>query len=338
MSSGVPLLNSVHNLRAVAEPTRLRLVSLLARGELAVSEIGQVLGQSQPRVSRHLKVLLDAGFVERFPEGGWVFYRLAEPDDGSESAHLAKVLIDGLDATDPVIAGDLDRLEEVKTARATEVATYFETHAREWIRLRALYQPVIEVETAMRELLGPERVDFLVDLGTGTGRVLEALSGLYRHAVGFDTNHAMLSVARVNLDRSRIRHAHVRQGNILSLPHSREEADAVVIHQVLHYLDNPVAAIASAARLLAPGGRLLIVDFAPHDLEFLRADHAHRRLGFSDPEILEWCRSSGLEACETRRVVPGSKLPEDDRKLPTVSLWLAKRPAEGRSIRMERVG
>jgi DNA-binding transcriptional ArsR family regulator/ubiquinone/menaquinone biosynthesis C-methylase UbiE len=325
LTSGLPLLSSVHRLRAIAEPTRLRLICLLAQGELTVSEISQILGQSQPRVSRHLKLLLDAGLVTRLPEGAWVFYRLVDGSQGSASTDLVKMLIESLDERDPVIAGDLERLTEVKVSRAADAAAYFEANADEWKRIQSIYQPIAEVEAAMISLLGPRPVEFLVDFGTGTGRVLEALSCVYSHAIGFDTNHAMLGVARVNLDRARIRHAHVQHGNLLSLPKLVDEPDAVVIHQVLHYLDNPRAAVASAARLLSPNGRLLIVDYAPHELEFLRTEHAHRRLGFSDSEVFEWCRAAGLNAEEVRQVQPAwetsSEVPS-----PVVSLWLASRP------------
>ncbi len=321
----LPLLSAVHRLRGIAEPTRLRLIHLLAHGELTVSEISQVLGQSQPRVSRHLKLLLDGGFVTRLPEGAWVFYRLAEGSEESVSANLAKMLIDRLDGSDPVIAGDLERLMQVKVSRVAAATAYFEEHAAEWMRIRAIYQPVAEVEAAMLELLGPDPLEFLVDFGTGTGRVLEALSSVYGRAVGFDTNHAMLGVARVNLDRARIRHAHVQHGNLLSLPKSLDAPDAVVIHQVLHYLDSPAAAVLSAARLLAPNGRLLIVDFAPHTLEFLRTEHAHRRLGFADDEVFEWCRAAGLKAEEVRQVKPVSDTSSEVGS-PIVSLWLASLP------------
>jgi DNA-binding transcriptional ArsR family regulator/precorrin-6B methylase 2 len=331
LTSNLPLLSAVHYLRAIAEPTRLRVIHLLAQGELTVSEIGQILGQSQPRVSRHLKLLLDGGLVTRFPEGAWVFYRLADPGSRGASAGLANMFIESLDARDPVLAGDLERLTEVKAARAAEAAAYFEAHANEWMQVQALYQPVAEVEVVMRELVGSEPVEFLVDFGTGTGRVLEVLSRLYRRAIGFDTNHAMLGVARVNLDRAHIRHAHVQHENLLSLPKSLEEPDVVVIHQVLHYLNNPAAAVLSAARLLPPNGRLLIVDFAPHELEFFRNEHAHRRLGFSDDEIFDWCRAAGLEGQEVRQVKP---LPKTSSEVssPIVSLWLARRPVRSRFV------
>lgn len=325
------LHSAVRRLRGIAEPTRVRLVHLLTFGELSVTEITQVLGQSQPRVSRHLKLLLDAGIIERFPEGAWVFYRLADGKNERAGGNFLRALIDNLDSSDPLLAADRTRLASVKEARAAEVNAYFEANATEWMRVRSLYQPVAEVEAAMLELLGSDPVDLLIDLGTGTGRVLEVLSTLYTRAIGFDTNHAMLSAARVSLDRAHIRHAHVRHGNLLSLEPVTgfDKTDVVVLHQVLHYLDRPEAAVAAAARLLAPGGRLLIVDFLPHELEFLRTAHAHRRLGFTDDEIQRCCSNAGLEPQTIRHVTPQPS-ETTEAPSPTVSLWLAQQPT-GRS-------
>lgn len=317
-------------LRAVGEPTRLRLINLLSRGELTVSEITQVLGQSQPRVSRHLKLLLDAGVIERFPEGAWVFYRLAEERGEGGTRIFVDHLISALPGDDPQIAQDLERLQAVKEARARQAAAYFAAHAREWNRIRSLHLAEAEVERAMRELLGPQPVELLIDLGTGTGRVLEALNGLYQRGIGFDVSHAMLSVARVNLERAGLTHAHVRYGDLFSLGVAKGSAGAVVLHQVLHYLDDPAGAVLAAARLVQPGGHLLVVDFAPHGLEFLRTAHAHRRLGFSDDEVGRWCRAAGLTLSATRYLPPKANAKAGvGHEALTVSLWLARKPRRG---------
>ncbi len=316
----------VRRLRAAGEPSRLRLLCLLAQGELTVSELTQILGQSQPRVSRHLKLLLDAGLIERLPEGAWVFYRLADDAQAGSGGAFARGLIGELKGADHVLAADLERLDAVKAARASEAATYFDANAAGWTQMRKLYLPEGEIETAMLELLGPEPVDLLLDLGTGTGRILEALKGVYRRAVGFDVSHPMLGVARVNLERAGVRQAHVRHGDLFSLPQPLEKAGIVVLHQVLHYLDNPGAAVAAAVRLLAPGGRLLIVDFAPHEHEFLRTDHAHRRLGFSAEDVTRWCRAAGLGAV-TVRDLPSHAAGLGEKETLTISLWLAAETA-----------
>ncbi len=309
----------VSGLRAAGELSRLRLLNLLARGSLTVSELTAIMGQSQPRVSRHLKLLSEANLIERLPEGSWVFYRLAESDRDGVSSFVER-LLSGLDKDDAVIATDLERLAAVKQTRAAEAANYFAANAGEWNRIRSLHLSEGEVEAAMRAMLGDRPAGLLVDLGTGTGAVLAALSDLYARGIGFDVSHAMLSVARVNLERAHLTRAHVRHGDIFALPVAKASAGTVVLHQVLHYLDDPLGAVRSAARLLEPEGRLLICDFAPHALEFLRTDHAHRRLGFSDDEIARWCGASGLQLTAKRH------LPPKDPAGLTVSLWLAVRP------------
>ncbi len=319
----------VVSLRAAGEPTRLRLLNVLARGELTVSELTQILGQSQPRVSRHLKLLLEASLIERLPEGAWVFYRLADDAAAGNMRVLVDRLVSTLPSDDPKIANDLDRLAAVKQARATQAAEYFAVHAQEWNRIRSLYLSEAEVERMMRELLQAQPAELLIDLGTGTGRVLEALDGLYQRGIGFDVSHAMLSVARVNLERAKLSHAHVRHGDLFSLSLPKASADAVVLHQVLHYLDDPAGAVQAAARLVKAGGQLLIVDFAPHKLEFLRQAHAHRRLGFTDEEVGRWCRSAGLKVVAVRHLPPKEGPGgNSNHEALTVSLWLARKPLQ----------
>jgi ArsR family transcriptional regulator len=323
---------AVRRLHALGEPTRLRLAHLLSFGELTVGEITRVLGQSQPRVSRHLRLLLEAGCVERFPEGACVFYRLAEEPRLPDGRPLVQTLIDTLDDRDAVLEPDRARLDQVRTARLEASNAYFEAHAAEWMRVRALYQPVEEIERAMLELLGPDRIGLLLDLGTGTGRVLEVLHTLYERAIGFDVNQAMLRLARINLDRAGIRSAHVRYASLLSPPPT-DPADLVVIHQVLHYLDNPAAAFRSASALLAPRGRMLVVDFLPHQLESLRETHAHRRLGFGEEEVRRWCREAGLELTRSRAIERPATT--GDGEHPSIGLWMARRVRVSRGGRSE---
>lgn len=315
----------VSRLKAAGETTRLRLLRLLAEGELTVTELTQILGQSQPRVSRHLKLLVEARLIERLPEGSWVFYRLTEGEGPGAAAPFMRRLLAELDADDLQLLADRRRRAEVTAARAEEAARYFAENAERWDRLRALYVPEAEVEAQMLALLEPgpgePPQDLLVDLGTGTGRVLEILAPLFERAIGFDISHAMLSVARVNLDKAGVRNAHVRHGDLAAVPVPAGTASAVVLHQVLHYLDNPAAAVASAARLLAPGGRLLVVDFAPHELETLRTEHAHRRLGFSEDDVARWARAAGLEIGTVRHLRS-----RDSGEPLTVSVWLAQAP------------
>jgi len=278
-------------LRAVGEPTRLRLLVLCARGELTVSELAQILGQSQPRVSRHLKLLCEAGLLDRFREGSWVFYRISA--DSTASA-LARHLVAVCGERDPTVALDLQRLSAIKRQRAERAAAYFSENAPNWDRIRSLYVDEREVEAALLDIIGAVQPRDLLDIGTGTGRMLEILGPGVGQALGVDQSREMLAVARVNLERAGAANATVRLGDMYQLPLPDASFDAVVIHQVLHYADRPAAAIVEAARVLRPNGVVAIVDFAPHALEYLRTEQAHHRLGFTDGEVADWCRAAGL--------------------------------------------
>ncbi|MGE0260405.1 MAG: ArsR/SmtB family transcription factor [Alphaproteobacteria bacterium] len=300
-------------LRAAAEPSRLRLLVLCARGELTVSELAQILGQSQPRVSRHLKLLCDAGLLDRAREGSWVFYRLGS---GKAVSFLSRYLVDACGEHDETIALDLQRLATIKRHRAELAAAYFRDNAADWHRIRSLYVDEAEVEAVLADIVGGFGPRDLLDIGTGTGRMLELFGPLVANALGIDQSREMLAVARVNIERAGLSNCMVRLGDMYQLPLPDASFDAAVIHQVLHYADRPDAAIAEAARVLRPGGGLTVVDFAPHALEFLRDEHAHRRLGFSDDDIGAWCRAAGLEPEPPHRLA-GDPL--------TVTIWTARR-------------
>ena len=307
----------VDTLKAAAESSRLRILVLLARGDLTVSDITEILGQSQPRVSRHLKLLLEAGLIGRYQEGSWAFFRLSDSDAARD---FVLGLVSGVRAADPQVERDLERLAAVKRRRQERAAEYFSRNAASWDQIRLLHAPDRAVEQALLKLVGKRPFQAMLDLGTGTGRLLEIFSPLYRRGVGIDMSREMLTVARANLDRAGVANAQVRQGDIFSPPVERDAYDLVTIHQVLHYLDDPARAVQEAAKLLRPSGRLVIVDFAPHTLEFLRAEHAHLRLGFSDRQIGEWFSQAGLDLEETQQFEPrggaGNGL--------TVKLWLGR--------------
>src|SRR5690348_15378740 len=259
-------------LKAAGEETRLRVLALLGEAELTVSDLTDILRQSQPRISRHLKLLAEAGLVERFREGTWAFFRLAEH---GPAALAVKSLIARLDASDAVIARDRERLGEVRAARAAAAQAYFKAHAAEWDRIRALHVSDEAVEAEVRAALADKPFRSLLDLGTGTGRMLELLGPDLERGLGIDLSLDMLALARARLDRAGLKHCSVRQGDIYDLPLPRDSFDVVIIHQVLHFLDDGARAIREAARVLRPQGRLLVIDCAPHDLEFLREEHAH---------------------------------------------------------------
>lgn len=304
-------------LRAAAEPTRLRILAVLSRTDLTVTELTQVLGQSQPRVSRHLKLLCGAGLLTRFQEGTWVFYRLA---DNGPGADLAQAVLARVPGDDTDLVRDLERLDSVRGARAEAAARFFKEIAPHWDRIRSLYVPETEVELAMLKAVKDRRLDDLLDIGTGTGRILQVFADRVRRGLGIDLSREMLSVARANLERRNLRHCHVRQGDIYNLTVPQGSVDVVTIHHVLHFLDDPAAAIREAARTLSPGGRLLIVDFAPHQLEFLRSEYAHRRLGFTDEEIAGWCKAAKLEELRIEHLKARGEKAKD--KL-IVTLWTA---------------
>ncbi|MBI1181115.1 MAG: metalloregulator ArsR/SmtB family transcription factor [Alphaproteobacteria bacterium] len=312
-------------LKAAAEPTRLRLLSLLEYNELTVSELTQILGQSQPRVSRHLKLMAEAGLVERFSEGTWAFYRVADRPLGRT---LVRAIADLIDGDDPVMARDMERLEQVKAARAEAAAAYFSENAAIWDTIRSLYMPEAEVEKAILELLGGGPIGKLLDIGTGTGRILSILSPQIERGLGIDANREMLAVARANLDLAQIQNCQVRLGDMYHLGLPSAEVDLAVIHQVLHFAEEPSTAVQEAARVVRPDGRLLIVDFAPHQLEYLRTEHAHRRLGFGDDEVAGYCRAAGFDDVAVRHLVGGEL---------TVTLWLAGRRERG-AVPLQRVG
>jgi ArsR family transcriptional regulator len=307
-------------LKAAAEPTRLRILLLLSRSELSVKDLTQILGQSQPRLSRHLKLLAEAGLIERFRDGSWVFFHVS---DRTAGGHLARQLLTAIEAADPVARRDRERLEALKRERELVAQAYFKTHAADWDRIRRLYVSEGAVETAMLEAMGPGPFRLFVDLGTGTGRILELFAGRYERGLGFDLNQSMLAYAEMKLAAAGYHNTEVRHGDLYDLTLQNGVADAVVMHQVLHFLADPGAAIAEAARILAPGGKLLIVDFAPHDLEFLRDEHAHKRLGIGSDTIEQWTAAAGLGLKRAELLKRGGA---SEGPALTVSLWLAERP------------
>jgi len=300
-------------LRAAGEPTRLRLLALCAHAELSVSELTNILGQSQPRVSRHLKLLVEAGLLSRCREGSLVFYRLSEIE---RSGHLARTLVDLLPLEDAELSRDLVRLEKIREKRAAIADDYFKENAAQWNKIRALHVPEADVEKMLLDTVGPQRVGAFLDIGTGTGRMLELFADQIDRGVGIDTSADMLSIARTQLERERFKHIQIRKGDMYNMPIDDESIDMATLHLVLHYSLDAAAVVAEAARTLKPSGRLIIVDFASHQEEHLRTLHQHQRLGFTDKEIHQCMLQAGLE--------PGSIHALAGEPL-TVKLWQATR-------------
>jgi ubiquinone/menaquinone biosynthesis C-methylase UbiE len=308
---------------ALADPTRLRILMLLRAMELSVGELAQVLGQSQPRVSRHVRILIDAGLAERRKEGSWVFLSLGARPRTEPLLQLLDRWTD-IDGADPWTAADAARLAAVRADRAAAATRYFASHARDWDALRSLHVAESEVEAAIARALGVGAGDGaaigrLVDIGTGTGRMIELFAPGADQALGIDRSPEMLRLARAKLAEAGLDAVELRQGDMYSLPLKAESADTVIIHQVLHYAQNPAAAVAEAARLLSPGGRLLIVDFAPHEREELRTMGAHVRLGFADEAMVRHMEEAGLDGRVVEHLEGGEL---------TVTIWLGVRPEQ----------
>ncbi len=295
--------------QALADPTRLRILALLRLMELSVGELAQVLGQSQPRVSRHLKILSDAGVLERRKEGSWVFLTIADAERVEPMFALVDCWAD--EATQAMFAADGARTDAVRTERAEAANRYFASHAEVWDQIRSLHVAECDVERAIDGALGKRPLGRLVDIGTGTGRMIELFGPRAAQAIGIDRSSEMLRLARVKLEAAGINPS-LRQGDMYALPLADAVADTIIIHQVLHYAHSPAAAIAEAARVLSPGGALLVVDFAAHDREELRTTDAHIRLGFDDAVMAGWFAAAELEVDQVEHLGGGEL---------TVTLW-----------------
>jgi ubiquinone/menaquinone biosynthesis C-methylase UbiE len=302
-------------MRALADPTRLRIALLIRQLELSVGEVVQILGQSQPRVSRHIRILDEAGITQRRKEGSWVFLRPGEHlTSGNMDALFA--MADGSEAR--IVQRDLTKLAEVRAARAKMADAYFALHAGEWDGLRSLHVAETEVEAAMKRLLDVAPLGNVLDIGTGTGRMIELFAGRAESFTAVDNNAEMLRVARAKLSAQaeKISQVEIKLGDFNALPLADASFDTILFHQVLHYAQAPERVIAEAARVLAPSGRMMIVDFAAHDREELRSTHAHARLGFTDDMISRAFATCGLHMAH-RDTLDGGAL--------TVKIWLGQK-------------
>lgn len=298
-------LNSLLNvLKAAGEETRIRILALFKGGELTVTELTTIMRQSQPRISRHLRLLCEAGLLERHREGTWIFYRLA---DLGEQADLVNSIMNYIPYQDQILQHDQKRLEEVKKTRDLKAASYFQENAANWDKIRSLYVPERQVEDYLLEITNNLEIETLLDVGTGTGRMLKLFSPHTKQGIGIDLSHEMLGVARSHLENNAITNMQIRHGDMYDLALMDGSMDLVLFHQVLHFADDPLAAIRETARILRPDGIVIVIDFLPHKNEKLREEHAHRRLGFSEEEINEWCRITDLKITTTK-VMRGKEL------------------------------
>ena len=307
-------------LRALADPTRLRIMRLLTRMELAVGELAQVLDQSQPRVSRHIRILVEAALAARRREGGWVYVRSAVGATETPFAHAVANLLDRGEDGDPAFAAQAEadrlRLGQIRQGREARAAEYFARHAAQWDVLRSLHSDDATVEAALAGLLGGSPLGRLLDIGTGTGRMAELFEPEAESVVALDNSPEMLRLARARLQHLSPGRVELVQGDFAALPFADASFDTVLFHQVLHYAQSPEAVLGEAARVTRPGGRVAIVDFAPHDREELRERHAHVRLGFADDQVRTLLARAGF-APGPARVLAGHEL--------TVMIWTGER-------------
>jgi ubiquinone/menaquinone biosynthesis C-methylase UbiE len=305
----------LHGLRAAAEPTRLRILALCGHAELSVTELVRILGQSQPRVSRHLKLLVEAALLDRNQEGSRAFYR---PASGGAGAELGQLLIDLIPDSDATLALDLSRLARIKDERARRAEDYFDRNAENWEDLRGLYIDDTLIDAKLKELIEAYPVTDMLDIGTGTGRVLRLAGPHSGSAIGIDNSRDMLDIARANLDRDGLRHCQVRHADMYRLPFATDRFDLVTANMLVRYADDPGAVLAEGMRVLKPGGRMIVVDFAPHGMAELREEHAHRWLGFSETDMTRFFELAEME-CDRPIYLEGDPL--------TVCVWVARKPA-----------
>jgi len=321
MATTLTTTDAVQALKAAGDPSRLRILATLEHHDLSVGELVEVLAQSQPRVSRHLRVLVEAGLLRRHAEGTSAFYGI---DRTSPIAAVVTDLLTQLDSSDPDITRDGERLMRIRNVRSQRATRYFEQVASDWDRVRSTHVPEADIEAALVDLLERRPRGEFLDLGTGTGRMLEVAAPHIDRGVGIDTSRDMLAVARHKLEQQRFSHCHVRHGDVYNVDLPSGGVDTAVFHHVLHFLNDPASAINEAARTLRPNGMLTIIDFAPHSIEMLRDEYEHVRLGFTEDEVSGWCSAAGLENISAMNFTPS----QEGADVLTVTLWTAMQRAD----------
>ena len=313
----------LRSLRAIAEPTRLRILALCSRAELSVTELVSILVQSQPRVSRHLRMLLEAGLLERKSEGSRAFFRLTDDVSGSG---LVRLLLERLPQDDDTLGLDLERLARIRARRTRQAAEYFRRNAENWEQIQSLYADAERTDGVLHALLAELPPGDLLDIGTGTGRVLRLAAPLVRMAIGIDNSPDMLAIARTSLDRDGLTNCQVRHADMNRLPYPADRFDIVTANMLMHHADDPAVVLGEGARVLKPGGTFVVVDFAPHERLELRDRHAHRWLGFSYQEMDRILREARLEPVQPKCISGG---------LLTVCAWAARKPPVSRTVELE---
>ena len=303
-------------LKAFGHQDRLRIIALLAHGELTISELVQILKLSQPRVTQYIKALEAVGVLERIREGSWVFSRINRQDPVMFA--LLESVLKAIPKDDPIQQMDKKRLEAVRQSRAKAANMFFAQVAQDKNQLGHEYLPQRDIETALLNLAQDKRYDYMIDMGTGTGRMLELFAPFIARGTGIDISPDMLAVARHKLAAKALSHISVQQGDLYNVALPAASADLVTLHQVLHYLDDPMQAIITASRLLNPKGRVVIIDFSAHQFEDYREKYAHRRLGFSDLDM------SNLLSSAKMTLNQSVNIPSHNSQAPDVKIWIAE--------------
>ena len=304
--------------KTLADPTRVRILALLEREELAVQELMEVLGMAQSRVSRHLAILREAALVQDRRDGTWVFYRFGPPDAGiwAETWGLVRESLRG----DSTHERDAAALSRVLSARAARTRSFFESVGPEWDALRKVFDDDLLRARAVARLVDPSLV--VADIGTGTGVLALELARLGLRVIAIDHSPRMLDAARAKAESEGLAAVELRLGDAGALPLADGEVDAALAHMVLQYLASPAEALREMARVVRPGGAVVAVDFEEHAHEWMRQELGVSRLGFAADEVAGWFQEAGLE----RLRIETQPAPAGGRDLPATFIASGRRP------------
>ena len=279
----------IDTFKALADPCRARLTAVLLSGEFTVQELTRIMGMGQSRVSRHLKILTEAGVLSVKRQGTWSYYRAGEEStffSGIRPAFEREL------SSLPERCRDLAAVSKVLEERRRRSQEFFDCHARQWDDLARTLLPVPEYRQRLLQLV-PEGASVL-EIGIGTGGLLTELTSRASRVIGVDHSPAMLEEARRRLNDRGIGGIELRLGEMSHLPLSDASVGCVVANMVLHHAADPPAVLAEIRRVLAPGGTLLLADLARHERESAREQLADQWLGFEDNELTEWLRRAGF--------------------------------------------
>jgi ubiquinone/menaquinone biosynthesis C-methylase UbiE len=304
--------------KTLADPTRVRILALLQREELAVQELMEALGMAQSRVSRHLAILREAGLVHDRRDGTFVFYRFAPAMEGAWRDAWA--LVETSLASDSTHERDAAALSRVLAERAARTQRFFESVGPEWDALRKIFHDDLLRARAIAKLVPPEFV--VADIGTGTGVLALELARLGLRVVAIDSSPRMLDAAREKAEREGLARIDLRLGDAGALPLADGEVDAALAHMVVQYLASPAEALREMARAIRPGGAVVVVDFLHHEHEWMRQELGVTWLGFTAEEVAGWFQEARLVDFH----IETEQAPAGGRDLPAPFIASGRRP------------